>query len=270
MAEQNKTSNPLQTALIGLLVIAAFLIGSLWTKVKTLENGTTVAKNQVPTGAAGQVAGEAAAKPQPVKPALDQVKALFTKDNVAFGDANRKVLFVEFSDPSCPWCHVAGGKNPEIAKQYLDNRYESYVAAVPEMRKLIDQGRASYVWLYRSGHGNGELAAQVLYCANDVDQFWTTHDLLMTNKGYDIMNNVVHNDITKLPEIMKLLNGVQNNSEIQKCVEGGKYKDRLAKDTATGDQLGAGGTPHFIVNTAVYAGAESYANIKTVVDKALQ
>lgn len=269
MTENGKTNNPLQVVLMGLLVLAAFLVGSLWTKVKILESGTTVAKNQAPTGAAGQVAGETAAQPQPIKPTLDQVKALFSKDNIVFGDASRKVLFVEFSDPSCPWCHVAGGLNQETAKQALGANFDNYVAAVPEMRKLVDQGQAGYVWLYRNGHGNGELATQALYCANEYGQFWNVHDLLMTNAGYNLINNIVRNDTTKLAELMKLLNSVKDSENIKNCVESNKYKNRLAQDTAVGDQIGAGGTPHFIVNTTVYAGAENYSNIKAVVDAAL-
>lgn len=85
---QNKTNNPLQTALIGLLIVAAFLVGSLWTKVKTLEGGkTTVANNQAPTGAAGQVAGEAAGQPE--KTVLDDLPALASSiglDQKAFSE----------------------------------------------------------------------------------------------------------------------------------------------------------------------------------------
>lgn len=75
MAEQSKTNNPLQTVLVGLLVLAAFLIGSLWTKVKMLEGGTAItAKNPSPARGTGQVAGEAVGQPE--KTVLDDLPAL--------------------------------------------------------------------------------------------------------------------------------------------------------------------------------------------------
>lgn len=270
MAEQARTNNPLQTALVGLLVVAAFLVGSLWTKVRMLESGGGETKNQVSTKETGEVAGEAAQQaPQKAQPTLDQVKALFKEGNIMFGDASRKVLFVEFTDPSCPWCQVATGKNPEIARQALGARYEGYIAAVPEMRKLVETGQAGYVWFYRRGHGNGDLAAQLFYCANDYGQFWNVHDRLMTNEGYNIMNGSGA-DTDQLTGLMALLNDVENNGQIQKCVEEGRYEEKLAQDMTTGDQMGAGGTPHFIMNTTVFAGAASYGDMKAEIDKALR
>jgi protein-disulfide isomerase len=84
-----------------------------------------------------------------------------------FGKKDSKVLFVEFSDPSCPFCHVASGKNPELNKQAgaqftMEKDGGTYVPPVPEMKKLVDSGKAAYVWLYANGHGNGELATKAL------------------------------------------------------------------------------------------------------------
>jgi len=53
-------------------------------------------------------------------------------------------------------------------------------------------------------------------------------------------------------------------------VESGKFKDRPAADTAIGDQLGAGGTPHYFVNTTVFGGAQNFTEMKPAVDKALE
>src|SRR4030042_5498564 len=58
MSEEPKSTNSFQLLLIGLLIIGAFLVGTLWTKVKSLEN--KVAGNPAPVAGQGQVAGEAA------------------------------------------------------------------------------------------------------------------------------------------------------------------------------------------------------------------
>jgi protein-disulfide isomerase len=59
----------------------------------------------------GAEAAQAAPEAAPVV-TMDQVKGLFAdENNLVFGDPNSKVLFVEFSDPSCPYCHIAAGTN---------------------------------------------------------------------------------------------------------------------------------------------------------------
>jgi protein-disulfide isomerase len=257
MAEM-KIQDKLLPLMVVALIAAAFALGVMWGKVQVYEKGLGT-----PTAGANQPA------PQKVQPTLDQVQALFTDDNIAMGDADNKLLFVEFADPSCPWCHVASGKNEKLSKQMLQDRYEQYLSPEIEMRKLVDQGKASFAWFYRNGHGNGELAAKLLYCANDVGQFWPAHDLLMSSEGYDIINTVVKNDVTKLPELVAFLSSVPKIKDIEACVTSGTYDDRLAKDTALGNALGAGGTPHFIVNTTAYEGAQSYETMKSVVEAEL-
>jgi len=54
------------------------------------------------------------------------------------------------------------------------------------------------------------------------------------------------------------------------CLTTGKYKDKLAKDIATSQSLGVQGTPGFFVNTTNFAGAYSYADMKSAVDTAMK
>ncbi len=258
MAEM-KFQDKLLPLMVVALIAAAFALGVMWGKVQVYEKGLSA-----PTAANPQ------AVPEKIQPTIDQVKALFADENITDGDADRKVLFVEFADPSCPWCHVASGKNEELSKQMLQTRYDQYLSPGVEMKKLVDEGKASFAWFYRNGHGNGELAAKLLYCADDVGQFWPAHDLLMSSAGYDLLNDVVKNDIAKLPELTKFLGSVAKIKDIEACVKAGTYDDRLEEDTAFGNTLGAGGTPHFIVNTSVYEGAQSFESMKSVVDLALE
>ncbi|MEK7127935.1 MAG: hypothetical protein AAB838_04415, partial [Patescibacteria group bacterium] len=160
----NEKTTPI---LVVLLVIAAFAIGSMWTKIQYMQ--------AVPVT---QPAPTTAQQPtQPAAPAvsLDKVKALFADGYIKFGDANKKILFVEIADPSCPFCHFAAGKNPELAK--TSTRFLSvadggtYNAPVEEMKKLVTSGKASFVWLYANGHGNGELGGQAFYCAFEKNKF---------------------------------------------------------------------------------------------------
>lgn len=210
---------------------------------------------------------------EPTKPVvtMDQIKELFNDKNIAFGDKNSKVLFVEFSDPSCPYCHVAGGKNGALNKKMgtqfvLKADGGSYVAPVPEMKKMVDDGKAGFVWIYANGHGNGELATMAQYCAKEKGKFWEVHDLLMSEAGYEMLNTTVKNDKTKTGEMANFLKSVVDPTEMKSCIDSGKYNNRLSEDMATATKFGFQGTPSFFVNTTNFSGAYSFVDMQGAID----
>lgn len=253
--------------LVGAIIVAAFAVGYLYGKVSVyekldLKQGTTAAVQPTP-------------EPAP-QVSMDQVKALFgDKNNIVFGNPDSKVLFVEFSDPSCPYCHIAGGKNPELNKQ-VGERFVltadggSYEAPVLEMKKLVDQGKAAFAWFYSPGHGAGELATQALYCAKEQNKFWEVHDLLMSAGGYDLLNETVKNDVAKAGELAAFVKNVANAGQLQACLESGKYAARVQADTSTSREFGVQGTPSFFVNEKNYPGAYSYVEMRSEVEALLK
>jgi hypothetical protein len=221
---------------------------------------------------AQQQAQQQAQQPKEIK--IDDVKKLFTKGFIYFGKPNNKLLFVEVSDPSCPFCHIAAGKNPQLASQVGDRfKYQSdggsYIPPVSEMKKLVDQGKASFAFLYSNGHGNGALAAQSLYCAYEKGKFWEVHDRLMTNEGYNLLNEHVKNDKAKIPDLVSFLANEIDSNFLTKCLKSGKYEKALARDQQLSPSLGFQGTPHFLINTQMFQGAYSFSDMKPVVDKYL-
>jgi protein-disulfide isomerase len=260
--------------LLGGAIIMSFVIGILWEKVSGLEKGGTT-KTTDTTGTQQQAAQQAAQQPTQAPVSLDQIKKLFGQDLVKFGDDKRKVLFVEIEDPSCPYCHVAAGKDPELNAQ-IGDRFKlvadggTYVAPVPEMKKLVDQGKASLVYIYTPGHGNGEMGMKALYCAFEKGKFWDVHDLLYTNDGYNLMNNTIKNDKTKSQDLADFLKSAINPNDLKSCLDSGKYDQRLASDTAVAASLGVQGTPGFFVNTKSFAGAYSWKEIEPLVTTALK
>lgn len=270
MPENIKSKKNLQQIFVPVLVLfaigLAFFSGTLWQKVKNLEKGGTVTKDTQP-----------AAPSQPTV-SLDLIKGLFEKDLIKFGDKDKKVIFVEISDPSCPYCHVAAGLNPELNKQIdtTNNRFKlvsdggKYLAPVPEMKKLVDSGKASFVWIYSPGHGSGEMGTKALYCANEKGKFWQVHSLLMTNKGYDLLNNTIKNDKTKSGDLATFLKSAVDSAFLKECLDSGKYDARLANDVQVASTLGYQGTPDFFVNATNFGGAYSYTDMRSVVDAALK
>lgn len=253
--------------LVIILLIAAFFLGSLTTKVQYLEKGQTTQAQQ----AAQPTTQAQAAQPQQAKQAdLATIQALFTDKNIHFGDKNGKNLLVEIADPSCPYCSIAAGHNPELNKQAgpqfaLPADGGTYVPPVPEMKKMVDEGKASFVWIYYPGHGNGEMGTKSMYCAHEKGKFWEVHDKLMTKEGYDLLNNQVKNDKTKSQALADFLASVFDPTDMKTCLDSGKYDARLQEDVATGTKLFTyfqnPGTPGFFINTTAFAGAYSWKDL---------
>lgn len=270
---KNKTVEVSQNAIIffGLVMVGILGYGGyLYGKVSTLEKTGVVAGAVAPTP---QAAGQQAQQPATTAITIDQVRGLFGGGNITFGDKNSKLVFVEFSDPSCPYCHVAAGKNSELNKQMgaqflLKADGGTYLAPVAEIKKMVDEGKAAFVWMYANGHGNGEMATKALYCGHEEGKFWQIHDLLMTNKGYELINTTVKNDKTQAGVMAEFLKGAVNLGEMKTCLESGKYDGRMASDMAVAQQFGFNGTPSFFVNTKNFAGAYNFTDMKSAVDAA--
>jgi protein-disulfide isomerase len=259
--------NIMQYVMVAMLIAGAYFLGVYKTKADLLANGT---------GQVAQVAGQETAQPTP--PPLDKAKvdALFADEkNLIFGNKDAKIKFVEFSDTSCPYCHIAAGKNPELNKE-VGSRFQlstdggSYVAPVIEMKKLVDSGKAAFAWFYTPGHGNGEMGTRALYCADEKGKFWEVHDLLMSNKGYDINNETVQNDKGKSGLMADFLAPAIDASFMKSCLESDKYDSRINSDPQIASEFGYGATPTFFINDKVVEGASSWNDgFKAIVDPLL-
>lgn len=253
----------------------AILLGSFVISVAILMSGGVI---KVGGGTATQVtepSAQASAQPEAQQPqaptvSIDTIKALFNDKNLSFGDKESGNLLVEVADPSCPYCHLAAGHNPTLNKasgpQFtLVSDGGTYIAPVPEMKKLVDSGKAAFVYLYTPGHGNGEMGTKAMYCADEKDKFWQVHDKLMTSEGYDLLNDVVKNDKAKSQELANFLSDVFNANDMKTCLEGDKYDAKLTEDTSTARSLGVNGTPGFYINTTNFAGAYSWKDMQSAV-----
>ncbi len=256
----------LSSIIIGLSLIIG--LGNLGLNLKgSVTTSNTTADSTTDTS--GNVAGTSASVTQ------DQIKSLFSNPAaITFGDPNSKLLLVEFSDTSCPYCHVAGGVdgalNTQIGSQFtMVADGGSYVAPVPEFKKLVDQGKAAFAYVYTTGHGNGKLGNQALFCANEKGKFWDAHDLLMNNDGYNLLNDTVQNDVNKASTLADFLSSAVDKSFMTDCLKSGKYSDQIAAGDQLASTFGVSGTPGFFVNTTEFAGAYSFTDMQSAVNSAL-
>jgi protein-disulfide isomerase len=254
-----------------LLFAMTFIAGFFWGKdVGKKEGGTAPV-------AMAKAQGADAAAPE-AKPTVDikQIKALFTKENIVLGNPSAKLLFVDVSDPSCPFCHVGAGANKELSAQMSGGRFKydtdggTYIPPVREMKKLVDAGKAAYVNIYSNGHGNGEQGVQALNCANEKGKYWEAHELLYSNAGYTLINETVKNDVNKAPELAAFLANAVDVNFMTDCLKSGKYANKVQTDQALASSLGVSGTPGFFVNEKNFAGAFSFKDMQADVDAALK
>ena len=264
-SREGKTSifEKLVPALLVISVALSFLVGVLWQKVENINSGKT----------AIDTTGTTQKAPEQVKVSIDQIKGLFDKDVIKFGNKDSKLIFVEASDPSCPYCHIAAGLNSklnnEVGSQFkLVKDGGTYVAPVAEMKKLVDSGKASFVWLYFNGHGNGELGTKAMYCAYEKGKFWEAKNAIMTDAGYTLMNTTVKNDKTQSDKVAGFLTAIVDSGFMRACLDSGKYDARLKTDSDLAISLGIQGTPSFYVNDTNFPGAYSYTDMESAVNSA--
>ena len=178
-------------------------------------------------------------------------------DDPVAGPANAPVTIVMFSDPSCPFCGAAAGGNEEVMN-YLRSRDKTWEPSIPGiMKDFVASGKARLVYKYFPGHGTGELAMKMLFCANEQGKFWEFHDAIAKNQA-DVENEA------KLKSFAKSV-GV-DVVKMASCAASNKYDAKIKSDVAAGEAARVDGTPAFFVNDTYISGAISYLTMKDAIN----
>lgn len=206
-----KLNTPSPTPLlIFLLVIAAFLVGVLWTKVQMLENGTTSVSRSTP-------------KLAPIVLSADKFDEVLKDAILVSGSPDAEVKMVEFTDFECPVC---------------GRFYDDFLVTIE--KEYIDTGKvAHYIRHFPlSIHPNAVPTALASECAREQDKFRGMHDIIFENQSaLRISDLKVY--ATKL--------GL-NSSQFNSCLDSQKYKASVERDAKLGTELGVSGTPNFFIN----------------------
>lgn len=192
--------------------------------------------------------------------AVTHQKPEVTAADPSVGSATAPVTIVMFSDPSCPFCGAAAGGNTEVMT-YLRSRDKTWEPSIPNiMKDYVATGKVRLVYKYFPGHGSGEQAMKVLFCANEQGKFWDLHNVIEENQA-DV------EDVVKLTNYAKSV-GVDTD-KLASCLASKKYDSKIQSDTAEGSASGIEGTPGFFVNDTFISGAVSYQTMKSAIDAAL-
>lgn len=242
MAESKKlTVNPL----VVIVIVAAFAIGYLFSRVQSLE--------QKLGGGGGQAANTQQDSGSPVEEAKDVDKV--TKSDHIRGDLGKaKVALIEYSDFECPFC-----------KQFHATAQQA-----------VDEYDGQLVWIWRHFpieqlHSKAPKEAEASECVFELGgdtAFWKFADRIFeVSPG----NNGL--DLTTLPDIAEFA-GV-SRSEFQKCLDSGKQAKKVQEGYQSGVRAGVSGTPGNILmnlktgQTQLIPGAVPLDSLKTAIDKML-
>jgi protein-disulfide isomerase len=223
--------------LVVLLVIAAFLIGVLFTKVQYLEKGGTANNQQAaaPAGTAQQAAPTPGAR---VKMAAGHFPLK--------GNANAKVSIVEFADFRCPFCEqFFTNTEPQLLKEFVDTGKANFA-----FRNFAFLGPASVV------------AANASECANDQGKFWDFYDYLYKNQPAETDTTMYTTDT--LAQDAATLG--MDSTAFTNCLNNKTDDAKAAKDLADGQAAGVSGTPSFFINGNPIVGACPIATLEGAVN----
>lgn len=230
--------------LVGLVVVLAFLLGMLFTKVQYLEKApkTTGDTPVVPTSAALQA----------VKPA-GKIKAVTNKDHIR-GNKNAKVTFVEFSDLECPFCKRFHPDALTLLKEYQD-----------KVRFVFRHYPLSF-------HQNAEKEAEASECIAELggnDKFWKFIDTIFERTT----SNGTGFALDALGPLAQEI-GV-NQTQFQQCLDSEKYAQLIKDQITDGSTGGVTGTPSlFIIDSKGeqqnIVGAQPIDTFRQALDAALK
>lgn len=227
--------------LVILLIVAAFLIGVLYTKVSYLEKGQN---NQAgtPTQQTGNQGAQAT-------PAPGQKVDVGNGHFPALGKDNAKVTIVEFADFRCPFCE----------KFFTDT--ESQV-----IKDYVDTGKAKFAFRHFAFLGDASVvAANAAECANEQGKFWEYHNYLYKNQPPESDTSLYVT--AKLTNIAGTLG--MNTTQFQSCLDNKKYDKNVSGDLTDGQKAGVSGTPTIFINGISVVGAQPYNVFQSIIDQEL-
>ncbi len=246
----NPLSGKLVPILTAALVVAAFLVGSLYTKVQMLEKGGNAARgsinNQEPVAAAQQ--------PTKGVASID--------DDPVLGDKNAPVTIIEFSDYECPFC-----------KRHFDETFPQLV------KTYVDTGKVKIVFRDLPLSFHDPMATKEAVAANCAreqggdSKYFQYHDEIFT-RTISNGNGLSEADLTTIATDLRL-----NVNSFNSCLGDPAQEEEVKKDLADAGQAGATGTPTFVIGKStsngeidgdLVVGAQPYAAFQAIIGPLLQ
>lgn len=270
-ASNNTLLLPLSIILTGLIITISILYGTSVLldrdEIVTKKDLRTVIREELAKINTTNNANNIVQTPPP-PPSISESKRqeLLNNQKIVIGNKDAPVNIVEIADPSCPYCSIVAGN-----EKFLSNtQFSNITPPIPEIKKLVEKGQANYVWIYFPGAGNGDVTAQVFYCANEKNKFFEVHDRLMKGEGYDISTTKLQNKVENIQVVLDYIKDIVDVNFIRECVTSDKYKQTLSEDIKLSSSIGATGTPNFFINGEFVQGLDYKTSFLPLIRKYIQ
>lgn len=169
------------------------------------------------------------------------------------GKQDARLTLIEFSDYQCPFCK-------RHAEETLLRIDEEYIAT----------GKLRYAFrdFPLEMHKQALKAAEAAHCADEQGKYWEIHDKLFANQ-----------QALKPKQLIRYARaaGLQTGP-FKRCLDSGKYAEKVKQGIAEGQKLGINGTPTLmlgvsngdkVVDVRVIQGAHPFPVFKQEIDKLL-
>ena len=150
------------------------------------------------------------------------------------------VWIVEFSDFQCGYCR-------RFWRDTLPKLKESY----------IEKGTVRFTYHHFAVLVNRPSKPHGLLNAPRYRKFWPYHDRLFANLGESLFTEA---NFKRFARELGL-----DADQFGACLSAGKYKEKVARETATAAYLGGLGTPLFFVNQKLLPGAQPYSLFQKII-----
>jgi protein-disulfide isomerase len=230
---------------IALLVVASFMLGSLYTKVQYLEKGSDAAVKP------SAVAGDSVVPP--ARPTIGDVPKLSDKEPIR-GNRNADVVLITYTDFECPFC-----KNFHTTMQSVMESYQDKIK-----------------WVYRDYplgfHANAQKEAEAAKCAADlggVDGYWKYVDGIFERTTSNGTGFALDNLVPLAKEINL------NEAKFKECLDSNKFAKAVKDEMTAGQNAGVQGTPATVVlnlkngKKETISGALPLDQVKAAIDNVL-
>jgi protein-disulfide isomerase len=150
------------------------------------------------------------------------------------GDPNAPITVEEYGDFQCPVCGQFARALPSIEKKYVETGKIRFVFH----HMIVISGEESIK------------AAEGAECAGEQDKFWEYYDTLFANQAGELRGTArgvfADANLIKFADQLKL-----DTDAFTTCLNSGKYRDKIMRDTNEATARGAKGTPTLFINDRI-------------------
>ncbi|MCW5876301.1 MAG: DsbA family protein [Anaerolineales bacterium] len=173
------------------------------------------------------------------------------KNGVELGSPDAPVTMIEFLDFQCPHCL---------------NSYNSVEHDV--ITQYVDTGKVRLIYQAVGYLGPDSVnSAEAAYCAADQNLFWEFHDVIFAPVNFSNGNTGGYSD-DNLVRMAGQVSGMDVDA-FRACLSSDEQLQAVQAAHGLATTFGISGTPAFVINGQVLAGAQPFARLQQAFEEAL-